>query len=178
MISATDGNRQGGTWPAASRIRRAFTLVEMLVAVTLVLLMMTLFGEIFGLATSSMDLQRAIAENDQQIRTLTTVLRSDLQKRTFRNVLPYYPLETQDGAAAPFGDREGYFYISLNSSLNSVDNVLQFTVHSRIVKELADDAPYYGRAARLPGNFLASQNWCRINASLFKTLGSKYGKKG
>jgi len=126
--------------------------------VTLVLLMMTLFGEIFGLATSSMDLQRAIAENDQQIRTLTTVLRSDLQKRTFRNVLPYYPLETQDDAAAPFGDREGYFYISLNSSLNAVDNVLQFTVHSRIVEELADDAPYYGRTARLPGNFLASQN--------------------
>jgi len=158
MISTTGNNRHCGTRPAASRIRRAFTLVEMLVAVTLVLLMMTLFGEIFGLATSSMDLQRAIAENDQQIRTLTTVLRSDLQKRTFRNVVPYYPLESQDDASMPFSDREGYFYISLNSSLNAVDNVLQFTVHSKVVEELADDSPYYGRAARLPGNFLTSQN--------------------
>ena len=141
-----------------TRRRRAFTLVEMLVAATLILLMMTLFGQIFGLATNSMDLQRAIAENDQQIRTLTTVLRGDLQKRTFRNVVPFFPLESQDDPSTPFQGREGYFYLSLNSAGNSVDNVLQFTVRSTIVDELIDDTPYFGKATQLPGAFLANQN--------------------
>lgn len=144
----------------ASPLRRAFTLVEMLVAMTLVLLMMTLFGEIFGLATGAMNLQRAIAENDQQIRTLTTVLRGDLQKRTFRNAVPFFPLETQDDPTTSFHGREGYFYVSLNSSNNAVDNVLQFTVRSTIVDELNDDTPYYGSATTLGGSaaFLANSN--------------------
>ena len=142
----------------ARSLRRAFTLVEMLVAMTLVLLMMTLFGEIFSLATGSMNLQRAIAENDQQIRTLTTVLRGDLQKRTFRNAVPFFPLENQDDPTTSFHGREGYFYISLNSSNNAVDNVLQFTVRSTILDELIDDTPYYGKATRLPGGFLANGN--------------------
>lgn len=143
-----------------TRRRRAFTLVEMLVAATLILLMMTLFGQIFGLATNSMNLQRAIAENDQQIRTLTTVLRGDLQKRTFRNVVPFFPLESQDDPSTPFQGREGYFYLSLNSVGNSVDNVLQFTVRATIVDELIDDTPYYGSAITLggAGAFLANQN--------------------
>ncbi|MDA1252789.1 MAG: type II secretion system protein [Planctomycetota bacterium] len=144
----------------ARSLRRAFTLVEMLVAMTLVLLMMTLFGEIFSLATGSMNLQRAIAENDQQIRTLTTVLRGDLQKRTFRNVVPFFPLENQDDPTTSFHGREGYFYISLNSSNNAVDNVLQFTVRSTILDELIDDTPYYGAATTLGGSaaFLANGN--------------------
>lgn len=146
--------------PTARPLRRAFTLVEMLVAMTLVLLMMTLFGEIFGLATGSMNLQRAIAENDQQIRTLTTVLRGDLQKRTFQNAVPFFPLESQDSPTTSFHGREGYFYISLNSSNNAVDNVLQFTVRSTIVDELIDDTPYYGAATEIPapGGFLANGN--------------------
>lgn len=132
----------------------------MLVAMTLVLLMMTLFGEIFSLATGSMNLQRAIAENDQQIRTLTTVLRGDLQKRTFRNAVPFFPLENQDDPTTTFHGREGYFYISLNSSNNAVDNVLQFTVRSTILDELIDDTPYYGAATTLGGSaaFLSNGN--------------------
>jgi prepilin-type N-terminal cleavage/methylation domain-containing protein len=141
------------------RVRRAFTLVEMLVAMTLVLLMMTLFGEIFGLATGAMNLQRAIAENDQQIRTLSTVMRGDLQKRTFRNSIPFFPLESQDDPTTSFNGREGYFYISLNSTNNAVDNVLQFTVRSTILDELKDDTRYYGSAARLDtASFLANGN--------------------
>lgn len=148
------------TQPVSEKRRKAFTLIEMLVAATLVLLMMTLFGQIFGLATNSMNLQRAIAENDQQIRTLTTVLRGDFQKRTFRNIIPYYPLESQDDPTTPFQGREGYFYLSLNSANNSVDNVLQFTVRSSIVDELLDDTPYYGSATTLggAGAFMANQN--------------------
>ena len=41
-----------------TRRRRAFTLVEMLVAATLILLMMTLFGQIFGGDFQILHLQR------------------------------------------------------------------------------------------------------------------------
>ena len=111
---------------------RAFTLIEMLIAVTLVLLMMVLFAEIFSLAADSMNLQRGISENDQQVRTLTTVLRSDLQKRTFRNLVPFFPGESPDdeNSSYSFGNRAGYFYLSTNDPVNGRDNVLQFTVRS------------------------------------------------
>jgi prepilin-type N-terminal cleavage/methylation domain-containing protein len=126
--------------------RQGFTLVEMLIAVTLVLLMMVLFAEIFGLASESMELQRAIADGDQNVRSVTTVLRSDLQKRTFRDVVPYSSLENLDFQTTPFSNRQGYIYISLNDPDNATDNLLQFTVRSTITKDIGDETPYYGRA--------------------------------
>jgi len=131
-----------------------FTLIEMLISVSLVLMMMVLFAEIFSLASNSMTLQRAIADNDQQVRSFSTILRSDLQKRTFRRVVPYSPLESIDAQSLPFEDRSGYVYISLNDPDNSVDNLLQFTVRSTINLKNGDDSPYYGKATGLtvPGN--------------------------
>src|SRR5690349_21540281 len=69
--------------------RRGFTLVEMLVSVTLVLLMMLMFAEIYGLAQDSISKQKGIAENDQKARILTQVIRRDLDTRTFRSVYPF-----------------------------------------------------------------------------------------
>ena len=126
--------------------RHGFTLIEMLIAVTLVLLMMVLFAEIFGLASESMELQRTIADGDQNVRSLTTVLRSDLQKRTFRDVVPYSSTESLDFQTLPFASRRGYIYISLNDPDNATDNLLQFTVRSTITKDTGDETPYYGRA--------------------------------
>lgn len=126
-----------------------FTLIEMLISVSLVLLMMVLFAEVFGLASSSMTLQRAIADNDQQVRAFSTILRGDLQKRTFRDVVPYSPLESIDAQSMPYEDRAGYVYLSLNDPDNAVDNLLQFTVRSSINLENGDETPYYGRASGL-----------------------------
>jgi hypothetical protein len=129
--------------------RRAFTLIEMLISVTLVLLMMVMFAEIFGLASDSMTLQRSLADNDQKVRAFTTVMRADLHKRTFQRVVPFHPLESVDVQSELFEPRRGYLYISLNDPANAVDNLLQFTALTTIRLEDSDETPYYGNAAGL-----------------------------
>jgi prepilin-type N-terminal cleavage/methylation domain-containing protein len=147
-----------------SRLSRGFTLIEMLISVALVLLMMVLFAEIFGLASESMTLQQAIADGDQQVRSFTTVFRSDIQKRTFQTLVPFDNQEDPELAGVPFSDRQGYLYISLNDPENATDNLLQFTVRSTIVDENSDDTEYFGKSTGIvqqnpaiaPG--IASQN--------------------
>lgn len=135
--------------------RSAFTLVEMLVSVTLVLLMMTLFASIFQMATGSMAKQRGIAENDQRARTLATIIRKDLQHRTSRYMLPYYP--TEDSATSPtsFSNRAGYFYISTNDPYSGLDDLIQFTVSANILSEDPDSTPFFGKAATLTDRSVA-----------------------
>ena len=135
----------------ASRPRtpHGFTLIEMLISVALVLLMMVLFAEIFGLASESMTLQQAIADGDQQVRSFTTVFRSDIQKRTFQTLVPFDSQEDVELAGVPFSDRQGYLYISLNDPENATDNLLQFTVRSTIVDENSDDTEYFGKSTGL-----------------------------
>lgn len=121
----------------------------MLISVALVLLMMVLFAEIFGLASESMTLQQAIADGDQQVRSFTTVFRSDIQKRTFQTLVPFDSQEDVELAGVPFSDRQGYLYISLNDPENATDNLLQFTVRSTIVDENSDDTEYFGKSTGL-----------------------------
>ena len=145
--------------------RSGFTLIEMLVSVTLVLLMMVMFGEVFQLATGSVSKQRIMADNDQNARTLVTLLRADLDKRTFRTVVPFFPNESSATSVTPFRDkREGYFYINCNSAGDGTDDVLQFTVKSTVSQRNSDESPYFGAAAQLPNaaagiaNFLQNAN--------------------
>ncbi|MEM9702259.1 MAG: hypothetical protein AAF907_07435, partial [Planctomycetota bacterium] len=63
--------------------------LEMLIATTLVLLMMLLFAEVFGLATETVSMRKGMAENDQKARLLTARFDNDLTARTFRTVAPY-----------------------------------------------------------------------------------------
>ena len=140
--------------------RSAFTLVEMLVSVGIIVLMMTMFTQIFSMATGTISTQRGIAENDQRTRSITTVIKGDLDKRTFRNVIPFHANEDSVLSPTSFVGREGYFYISVNDPNNSTDNVLQFTVRSTVEGRIEDDSPYFGRAERLQttGNLRLRQN--------------------
>lgn len=139
---------------AQMKARRAgFTLVEMLVAVALVLLMMTLFATIFQMATSAMSQQKGMAENDQRVRLVLTRMRNDLNGRkqgqdandpnrpyrTFRNIVAYGPDETPLITT----DRSGYFYISENDPNDDTDDVIALTV------QFPPGSPdlYMGRAA-------------------------------
>ena len=127
--------------------RGAFTLVEMLVAVGLVVLMMTLFATIFGMATSAMSTQKGLAENDQHDRLVLTRLRNDLHgtisqdpndpnrpNRTFGYLVPWGPDELSAGIVTDgvntysSSDRKGYFYISENDPNDDTDDVLALTV--------------------------------------------------
>jgi len=130
-------------------VRRGFTLIEMLISVTLVLLMMTMFTSIFQMATNSVSVQRGIAQNDQAARALTTTLKSDIAKRSNRYLLPYYPTEQESTSPTSFGDRGGYVYISTNDPDSWQDDILQFTVNAKKTQEDPDDALYFGRAELL-----------------------------
>lgn len=147
---STSGSMSIRRVPTPNR-RPGYTLVEMLVAVALVVLMMSMFAEIFGLAAGSISTQRGIAENDQAARTLTTVIRGDLDKRTFRILVPFFRREGSGNGVPPnpFSPRQGYFYISENDPNNDADDVLQFTVNARIIAKNKDETPYYGKASLL-----------------------------
>ena len=131
--------------PAGSQAS-GFTLVEMLVSVTLVLMMMTLFAQIFQMATNSVSKQRGIAENDQRARTLTTIVRRDIQKRTMRYPLPFYPGEDASTSPTSFSSRQGYIYFSTNDPSTGLDDGIQFTVSSTTLIEDQDDTPFFGRS--------------------------------
>ena len=69
--------------------RGGFTLIEMLIAVALVLLMMTLFAQVFGLASETVSARKGMAANDQKSRLLASRFRADLSARTIRDVVPF-----------------------------------------------------------------------------------------
>ena len=146
--------------------RVGFTLVEMLVAITLVLIMLVMFGEIFQIASGSVTRQRIMADNDQNARTLVTVLRGDLDKRTFRTLVPFFPEELSTNPGTPFNPRRGYMSISCNNPNDGTDDVLLFTTLVSINVRNSDESPYYGRAIPLTAgagatpalNFLMNAN--------------------
>lgn len=121
----------------------------MLVSVTLVLLMMVMFGEIFQIATGSVTKQRVISDNDQNVRTFATVFRADLDKRTMRSVVPFFPGELSNYPGTPFGSRRGYLSISSNNPMDGTDDVLQLTTLVTNSLRNSDETPYYGRAIPL-----------------------------
>jgi type II secretory pathway pseudopilin PulG len=140
--------------------RRAFTLVEMLIAVGITVMMMTLFAEIFQLASNSMTKQRGLSENDQRSRSFITIIKADLDKRTFRYVMPFAANENliAGGLAIPTTQRQGYFYISENDPANDTDDVLQFTVRTTVRIKNRDDTAYFGHAVPLLPMFVVDQN--------------------
>ena len=129
----------------APRVHSGFTLVEMLVAVGLVVLMMAMFASVFQLATGAMSKQKGLAENDQRARLVTTILQSDLQKRTFRHMLPLLP-----NVAPPYPTlQQGYFHISENDPGDDTDDLLQFTFAIHNTQRNKDTTPLYGRTVPL-----------------------------
>jgi prepilin-type N-terminal cleavage/methylation domain-containing protein len=111
-----------------SRSADGFTLVEMMIAVALVLLIMAMFAEIFQIAAGSLSKQRGISENDQRGRFLDTMIRGDLNKRTFRDVVPFTHLKNTDLLAGGVERYSGYWYYAENDFRSDTDDVLQFTV--------------------------------------------------
>ncbi|MFN9719083.1 MAG: type II secretion system protein J [Planctomycetota bacterium] len=148
--------------PARKGHSAAFTLVEMLVSVTLVLLMMTLFASMFQLATGSMTKQRGISQLDQSARVLDTVVRRDFQKRTFRYAHPFYPGEDSATSPTSFANRAGYLYFSTNEP-GGIDDLVQFTVDANILNESQDATPYFGRATELLDRVTAGNNGLRAS---------------
>ena len=150
--------------------RAAFTLPEMLVAVGLMLLVMSLFAEIFSLAVTAMTTQVGLAKNDQRARTAFIVIDNDLKRMSYRaidgqqGIVPLVPgLRYKGEEAAP--EQQGYIYYSENNPLDDTDDVLQFTIfgqqqNNRYPEQNLD---YYGRASNIPtgpaGNRRDQPDW-------------------
>lgn len=131
--------------------RTAFTLVELLVALGLVSLLMLMFAQVFQVATGMMSTQRGVMENDQRARSITTVLKGDLDHLTMKSVMPFEPAET-DYTLAPanayyrFAAREGFLSISESETGNDTDDVLHFMA---TIPKTEGLEPFYGRALPL-----------------------------
>lgn len=140
-----------------------FTLVEMLVAVALVLLMMSLFAQVFQMAGSTITTQRGIAENDQRSRTVQNIIKGDLDKRTFRLVMPWATGEEGGLPDTSAVHREGYFYYSENDPANDLDDVLQFTINVNTRVKNPDTTALFGKAT-------AGATWANSSGSILPYL--------
>ena len=156
--------------------RAGFTLVEMMVSVALVLLMMSMFAAIFQLAAGSTSTQRGIAQNDQRARSITTTLRSDLDSRTFRNVIPFIRGEDQNNTPIDFTARAGFIQIVTNDPANGLDDTLLLTVRD-------ETTGYYGSGPQLMdpsvttaftgnNNFVDNPNQPEMDDSVITTNGT------
>jgi prepilin-type N-terminal cleavage/methylation domain-containing protein len=142
--------------------RPGFTLTEMLVAVTLLLVIMTIFAQIFQIAVTSMTKQKGMASNDQRTRTALSIIDADLKRMSYRpieghqGIVPLVPGIRYDGFYAA-GEQRGYFYYSENNPDNDTDDVLQFTIDATLLGETKSSKryagqsqlPLYGKAATL-----------------------------
>lgn len=143
--------KRGGPGGVSGLRSSGFTLVEMLVAVTLVLIMMTMFAQVFQMAGSAISKQRGLAENDQRSRTLQTIIKADLDKRTMRYVYPFAANEDVSAPESYIGKRQGFLYISENNCNSKIDDILHFTIASTVTARNKDPSPYYGKALNLTG---------------------------
>ena len=148
-----------------------FTLVEMLVTVAIMLLLMTMFAEVFQLAGNTISSQRGIAENDQRSRSIQTVITADLDKRSYRYVMPW-GLAEDPGLPETNGVlRKGYLYISENDLTNDLDDFLQFTVDVNDIRQNKDISKIYGRATAVapvtahPNQPEADDGWAEPNST-------------
>jgi prepilin-type N-terminal cleavage/methylation domain-containing protein len=140
--------------------RPGFTLIEIMVVLALTLVMMTMFATIFSMTGTFVTKQKAVGENDQSARILTTVLKTDLQGRTMRFVAPFHP------NMQPLSDdpqRQGYFYVSENDPTDDTDDVLQFTttLNSNFLPKTnpASGGQFYGAALNLAVPWQANTNY-------------------
>lgn len=103
--------------------RRGATLVEMLVAVALLVLMMTIIVQIFSAATGAVSTARTYQELDSSLRQLDATLRQDLLGATARFTPPLNP-----------NDNLGYFEYDENEFADlqgeDTDDILRFTAKS------------------------------------------------
>ncbi|MDP7275999.1 MAG: prepilin-type N-terminal cleavage/methylation domain-containing protein [Planctomycetaceae bacterium] len=147
--TTTPGTARRGRSPRRGSLR-GFTLVEMLVAVTLVLIMLMMFAQVFEIASGMHHQVQGTARNDQRGRIIANIFQADLDKRSFRHLVPFAPGETAYGRDRRIEERQGYFYVSENNPYDDTDDCLQLTVRSAILRTNADPTPYYGLVSAWP----------------------------
>lgn len=126
--------------------RRGFTLVEMMVAVGLTVLMMTMVVTVFGLVMDSIRGSRASIEVNDRLRAAKNRLQADLAGVTVTVEPPRNPamdegyLELIEGPVGPViapgdvaktGELDSLGNLAPDSTVGDTDDILMFTVRSR-----------------------------------------------
>lgn len=133
--------------PMTQKAPRGFTLVEMLVAVALVVLIMTMFAQVFQITGGMVSNQKGMAELDQSVRTMTILLRGDVSQRTFRDVVPFEPIDPTDPDLDPGTEKSGFFSISENEIADDTDDVLHLTIKIDEDDDGSPQLPFAGKAS-------------------------------
>ncbi len=138
-------------------MKRAFTLVEMLVSLTITMIMMGAVATLFGLITDNVSGSRATIELAERLRACRNRLQADLQGITVTMIPPRRP-ENDEGyleyIEGPY--RDGDFQLPNNNNLQNdtilgdADDVLMFTTRSRA-------EPFVGKFAGSASTTIESQ---------------------
>jgi prepilin-type N-terminal cleavage/methylation domain-containing protein len=164
--------------------RHGFTLIEIMVVLALTLVMMALFAQIFTMTGTFVTRQKAVGENDQSARILTTVLQTDLQGRTMRFLAPFHP---NMSSLTDDSKRQGYFYVSENDPTDDTDDVLQFTTTLNAstlpATNPAAGGQFYGAALNLATPWQANTTYpangfVRPSTAVGNTTGFVFKNKG
>ena len=134
--------------------RDGFTLVEMMVATTLVVMMMLMFAQIYVAAIESLGEQQAVARNDGKARLVDLILQGDLDRISYLSApnsnQGIVPLVRDDVVQSW---QRGFFYLSENDQTNPNDDVLHFTTSIKTSRG-RDQSMYYGRARNVTGTLV------------------------
>jgi type II secretory pathway pseudopilin PulG len=134
--------------------RKGLTLVEMLVALALTIFLMAILSEAFVTGLKAFRRLKAVGDLDQQLRTVSSIVRRDLQADHFEGGrrLSTYRLNTRRSDGLYDRPELGYFYIREGHS-GGMTSVLE-GVDSQNRPSLRDAADPANPAAN-PGDLLA-----------------------
>ena len=129
-------------------IRSGFTLIEVLLAVTLGLVLMLGVVQMFAMVGNFVTGSQGLMELDQKVRSAQIMLQNDLVRYTARMTVPselnsadgYFRIDENSSTAVTTSPdaRLSDFYSNLSGILGDNDDVLTFTIHDL-------DSPFIGR---------------------------------
>ena len=129
-------------------IRSGYTLIEILLAVTLGLILMLGVVQMFAMVSNFVTNSQGLMELDQKVRSAQIMLQNDLARYTAKMTVPadpnsgygYFRIEENSSTVATTSPdtRLSDFYSSLTGIVGDNDDVLTFTIHDL-------DSPFIGR---------------------------------
>ena len=127
-------------------IRSGFTLIEVLLAVTLGLVLMLGVVQMFAMVGNFVTGSQGLMELDQKVRSAQIMLQNDLVRYTSKMTVPaesnsadgYFRIDENNTTAACPDTRLSDFYTNLSGIVGDYDDVLTFTIHDL-------DSPFIGR---------------------------------
>ncbi len=138
-----------------STIRAAFTLVELMVAMALIILIMVILSTAFAVSMEAFRDLKAIGDMQEQLRSTSTLLRRDFAAPHFENEAGDSPrLNALPTFTAWDGTKKGFFYIRQDSPLLTTSATYEGMDADGIPSWRATDQEF-GMTVKLPAKALS-----------------------